>query len=89
MLPSPNAWKNEDRRRPTAVGVTMPFRLIEDPDVRQAASSAYVKVLARLGIDGLHPKSGEVALKIISLVREGVTDPEKLTERTIVACKTH
>jgi hypothetical protein len=63
----------------------MPFRLIEDPDVRQAASSAYVKVLARLGIDGLHPKSGDVALTIISLVREGVTDAEKLTERIIVA----
>jgi hypothetical protein len=63
----------------------MPFRLIEDPDGRQAASSAYVKVLARLGIDGLHPKSGDVALTIISLVREGVTDAEKLTERIIVA----
>ena len=65
----------------------MPFRSILDPQVRQAASSAYAKVLARLGIEGSDPLSGQVAFQIIACARDGDTDADKLAERAIAALR--
>jgi hypothetical protein len=63
----------------------MPFRSIVDPQVRRAASSAYAKALARLGIDGSDPQSSKLAFHIIACAGDGDTDPDKLCERAMAA----
>ncbi len=63
----------------------MPFRSITDPEVRQAASNAYAKALARLGIDGSDPQSSKLAFHVIACADGGDTDADKLCERAIAA----
>lgn len=63
----------------------MPFRSIVDPEVRQAASNAYAKALARLGIDGSDQRSSKLAFHIIACAGDSDTDPDKLAERAIAA----
>jgi hypothetical protein len=63
----------------------MPFRSIADPEVRQAASNAYAKALARLGIDGSDPQSSQLAFHIIACAGDGDTDADKLADRAVMA----
>jgi hypothetical protein len=63
----------------------MPFRSIIDPQVRRAASNAYAKALALLGIDGTDPQSSKLAFHIIACAGDGDTDADKLCERAIAA----
>jgi hypothetical protein len=63
----------------------MPFRSIANPEVRQAASEAYVKALARLGIEASDPRSSQLAFQIIACAGAGDTDADQLADRAITA----
>jgi hypothetical protein len=63
----------------------MPFRAIEDFDLRQSMTAAYDLALSKLKLDTSSPLTGKLAVEIIAQCNRGLADPEALCDRAIAA----